>query len=189
MRFSCSAPKRATIGAPSSPGANGISSSCPCPRYRARNPSRRALRSRARAPARAASSASSSRVSAAVERMRAPHHARQRIATLGRDREPERAQHPRERRHEHGAHAEQLRERARVQRPAAAERDERAPPRIDAALHAHAAQRARHRRIGGRAPSRAPRARRVAPSRRRETPHRRVRAPRHRATPPRSRAP
>ena len=38
---------------------------------------------------------------------------------------------------------------ARVQRPAAAERDQHAAPRVDAALHAHAPQRARHRRVGG----------------------------------------
>ena len=58
--------------------------------------------------------------------------------------EPERGQHAGRRRHEHRAHPELLGERAGVQRPGAAERDEREVARVVAALDGDDAQRAQH---------------------------------------------
>ena len=60
------------------------------------------------------------------------------------DQQPERGQHARPRRHDDRSHAEQPRQRAAVQRPGAAEREEREVARVVAALHRHHADGADH---------------------------------------------
>ena len=95
-----------------------------------------ATRSRARQVGSARASSSSKRPSR-----------RDVVAAQVGDREPERAEHARRARDEHALDPELLGERARMQRPGAAEGDEREPARVDPALDADHAQRPRHLRV------------------------------------------
>jgi hypothetical protein len=79
------------------------------------------------------------------ERIDGLHEADHCVPPLGGDREPECAQNTGEWRHEDALDADALCESAAVQRSAAAEGDEHASTRVDAALNAHTPQRARHR--------------------------------------------
>ena len=72
------------------------------------------------------------------------------VAPLVRGDEAEGREHAGRRRDEHGLHLELLRERARVQRPRAAERDEREVARIEALLDRDDAERTRHLRVDDR---------------------------------------
>jgi hypothetical protein len=145
-RAACSSAKRAASAGPSSPSCTGTSSSCPWPAYRARAHVRRS----APAPALRTRPVDARPHVGGGQRVGGAEHARERLAPVGRGGEPDRAQHARVRRHEHARRADALGERARVQRAAAAERDEHEPARVDAALDAHPAQRPRHRRVGRR---------------------------------------
>ena len=119
------------------------------PRARGGTPPRGRLRAAPSARRTGPRSAGRPRPRAAARRPRRAgrRSERTRVAPLVARDEPERREHARRRGHEHRADPELLGERARVQRPGAAERDEREVARIVAALDRDDAQRAQHLRV------------------------------------------
>ena len=85
-----------------------------------------------------------------LQRRRGPHDTHRGLATGRGNGESEGAEHAGTGRHKNGAHAEEVGERARVQRPTTAKGHEHAATRVDPALHAHPAQGTRDLGIGDR---------------------------------------